>query len=273
MTLERIGYVIAARPYRESSLLIELFTRDEGRSGALARGVRHARGGARRASLEPFRLLALDLRGRGELCTLVAAEILAEPPPLSGRRLFAGLYLNELLYRLLPRWDPHPRLFERYAESLAELAASPRPGWALLRFERDLLAELGYALRLERDDRGRPIDPGLDYAFEPEGAPHPSAERSAFPGAAFLALAGDEPPPRDVEQHCRRLLTQAFAAHFPGRLRSPSWFDALAATRRLASVEPPVDDRRAATANPDAIGLDHALDEGILSDLPPGADP
>ncbi len=272
--MELLGYVIAARPYRESSLLLELLTREEGRSGALARGVRTAaRGGARRASLEPFRLLALDCRGRGELRTLVAAEILAEPPPLCGRRLFAGLYLNELVYRLLPRREPHPRLFERYAVSLAELAASPHPGWALLRFERDLLAELGYALELERDARGRPIEPAMHYRFEPEGAPRPSAERASLPGAAFLALAADEPPPRDVERHCRRLLTQAFAAHFPGRLRSPSWFDALAATRRSGPVDSPVDDRLGATADPDAIGLDQELDEGIMSDLPPLADP
>jgi DNA repair protein RecO (recombination protein O) len=268
-----LAFVIAARPYRESSLLLELFTREEGRSPMLARGVRSARVAGRRAVLEPFRLLAVDCRGRGELRTLARAEILAEPRALAGGRLFAGLYLNELLYRLLPRRDPHPRLFERYAGSLAELAETPRPGWTLLRFERDLLAELGYGLELERDARGRPIEADRRYRLDPEGAPQPSTEASAFSGAAFLALADDLLPPPAVERECRALLAAARAAHFPARRRRPAWFAALAAARRSGPGEAAVDDGGGAPADPHPVLLDQQLDEGVVADLPPLADP
>lgn len=268
-----LGYVLASRPYRETSLLLELFTHEEGRSAALARGVRAAKETARRAAIEPFRLLAIECRGRGELKNLAQVEVLKEPPVLGGRRLFAGLYLNELLYRLLPRRDPYPRLFLRYAQSLNELAENPRPGWSLLRFERDVLAELGYGLELEYDAQGRPIRADRFYRFDPQGAPQPSDDPSTFPGAAFLALAADEAPPLNVERACRRLMSTALAAHFPVCLRSPRWFAALASLRRSAPVELTVDDRFGPAADPNPIGLDQELDARVVADFPPLADP
>ncbi|HEX7733037.1 MAG TPA: recombination protein O N-terminal domain-containing protein, partial [Rhodanobacter sp.] len=104
------AYVLHARPYRETSLLLECLTRDHGRLGVVARGVRGERARLRRSQLEPFQRLALDLLLRGELATLTGAETVGMPLRLGGGHDLAGLYLNELVVRLTARQDAHPAL-------------------------------------------------------------------------------------------------------------------------------------------------------------------
>src|SRR5580698_10502156 len=103
------AFVLHSRPYRETSLLLECLTRDHGRLGVVARGVRSERserGRLQRSQLEPFQSLALDLQLRGELATLRGAESVAAPLRLSGDAGVAGLYVNELVVRLTERQDP-----------------------------------------------------------------------------------------------------------------------------------------------------------------------
>ncbi len=182
------AFVLHRRPYRETSLLLELITPDHGRLGAVARGARAPKSRLR-GHLQPFLPLHCDWVARGELATLTGAE--AQGPPLLLRppATLYGLYLNELLLRLLPRRDPQPDLFQRYAHTLAHLAG-PEPEAALRLFERDLLALLGYALELRRDHRGAPIDPQAHYRYDGH-APRASAadDPEAIPGAVLLALA------------------------------------------------------------------------------------
>lgn len=203
------AYVLHARPWRETSLLLECLTRDHGRIGLVARGVRGARarsGG--RAALEPFRLLALDFLLRGELGTLTAVEV-GMLLPLAGDALLAGLYLNELTVRLSGRQDPHPALFAAYGEALVRLSAGATLGWTLRRFERDLLGALGYAPQLEHEaDGGAPVLPEAAYVYLPEHGPRrwhgqPGVRVS---GTALLALAHDREPDMATQVELRRLL-------------------------------------------------------------------
>ncbi len=219
------GYVLHLRAYRETSLLLECLTRDHGRLGVVARGVRSARGQALRAQLEPFQPLLLDLLARGELATLRSAEPAGLPLRLSGNAGLAGLYLNELVVRLTGRQDPHPALFEAYAQTLPRLAAAESPGWQLRRFERDLLAAIGYALQLEFDaDGGEPLDPQAHYRYQAElGACRCGpGEAAAVRGADLLAL-GQDRVPGDARglQSLRRMMREVIRFHLGGaELRS-----------------------------------------------------
>lgn len=189
------AFILHRRPYRETSLLVEAFTRDYGRKGLVARGARRP-GSGLRGMLEPFRPLLLSWSGRGELASLNGAEG-AGGPPLEGRTLWSGFYLNELLQRLLARDDPHPDLFRAYASALARLQAGGNQETVLRGFERDLLDELGYGLLLEHEaEGGNPLNPDALYDYHLERGPVPLAPggkaRLPVRGRSLLALAADE---------------------------------------------------------------------------------
>lgn len=215
------AYILHARAWRETSLLLEAFSRDFGRVGLVARGVRGARARLPRASLEPLQALRLAWGGRGELQTLAAVEPEGMPPKLRGDALLSALYVNELLVRLVPRNDPHPRLFECYATLLESLALTRSPAWLLRCFERDLLAAAGYALQLETvADSDEPIDPERSYDYVPEHGARVAGEHHEgvrLRGSALLALAtGQCPDPADL-QALRRLMRAVIGAHVGGR--------------------------------------------------------
>lgn len=143
------AFVLHRRPYRDSSLLLEAFSRDHGRVGLVAKGARRASRTRPAAALQTLAPLLLSWTGRGDLVTLTAVETAASAPPLDGRRLLCALYLNELLVRLLARFDPHPTLYADYQHTLAALAEpQTAPAPLLRRFEKRLLDALGYGLLL-----------------------------------------------------------------------------------------------------------------------------
>lgn len=162
------SYVLHGRSYRETSLLLEVFTRDHGRLGLVARGARSARS-SWKSLLQPFRPLLLSWNLRGELGTLTAADQVAAPPPARGPALFCGLYVNELLMRGLHRSDAHPELFESYRALLADLSSKAQPEPILRVFEKQLLDALGFGLQLEQEcDTGAAVLPAAWYAWIPE---------------------------------------------------------------------------------------------------------
>jgi DNA repair protein RecO (recombination protein O) len=204
------AYVLHARAWRETSLLLEVFTRDFGRVGLVARGVRGARARLSRSSLEPMQALRMDWAGRGELPTLAAVEAEGVPRAFRGEALLSAMYVNELLVRLIARNDPHPALFERYGSLLDELRDASSLAWSLRCFERDLLGAIGYALQLDvAADTGRPIAPEVDYDYLADAGAviagnHPDAVRVR--GSALRALAtGDRPDAQDMAA-LRRLM-------------------------------------------------------------------
>ncbi|MFN7784603.1 MAG: DNA repair protein RecO [Lysobacterales bacterium] len=216
------AYVLHARPFRETSQLLEVFSAGHGRMGLLARGAKGGKGGGRAALLQPFTPLILAWQGRGELPQLVDAEPAGLSPRLLGDALMAGFYANELLVQLLNRGEAHTALFARYALLLSQLAADDL-AWPLRCFERDLLAAIGFELPLGTDHAGQPIEPAARYRWLGEaGALRLGiAEHSGIEGAALLALSGDEAPPDALLPPLRRLLREELKRHLHGRsLRS-----------------------------------------------------
>lgn len=217
------AFILHARAYRETSLLLECLTRDFGRVGLIARGVRRARPRTPRALLQPLLPVRLAWSGRGELATLAQVEAAAPGFDLGGDALLCALYLNELVLRITARQDPHPDLFADYAETLARLARAESQAWTLRRFERDLLAHLGYALVLDVDGDGVPLDPERDYAYRHEHGPMPwrdARDGVRVRGVALLALARDAMPAAEHLPPLRRLMRGVIAAHLDGELRS-----------------------------------------------------
>ncbi|MEY3573290.1 MAG: hypothetical protein RJA77_1205 [Pseudomonadota bacterium] len=144
------GYVLHGLAWRETSLVLEVFSREEGRLGVVARGARRPRS-ALRGLLQPFQPVLLRYSSKGDLRTLLSAEWRAGLPAFRGEALLAGFYLNELVIRLLPRHDPHPNLYDAYEQALQALSADQGGARlalteAVLRqFECRLLREMGVA--------------------------------------------------------------------------------------------------------------------------------
>jgi len=165
------GYVLHTYAFRETSLVVEAFTRSHGRVAMVARGAKRPRS-ALRGSIMAFQPLGLSWSGRGELRLLLRAEWQGGQQRLQGQALLCGFYLNELLLKLLPREDAHEQLFLDYQAALARLAEESQPGAVLRRFEKALLRELGYALALDRDSAsGTGIEPRNSYVYDPERGP------------------------------------------------------------------------------------------------------
>ena len=165
------AYVLHTWPHRETSQLVEVFARGHGRVALVARGSRRPRS-AMRGVILAFRPLLVGWFGRSELRTLASAEWQSGQPPLHGDALLCGFYLNELLMRLTARDDPHDALFERYRHALRDLAATRDVAPVLRRFEKGLLAEIGYAPMLDAvSGSASPIDPAALYAYVPDVGP------------------------------------------------------------------------------------------------------
>lgn len=186
------AWVLHRRPWRESSLLIELFSHDHGRLAVVAKGARGARS-AWRGLGEPFNPLRAGWLKRGEMGTLTALEPDGEQRRLPGRALWCGLYANELLIRLIGRESPCPTLFVNYTVLLDELAAGQPQAACLRRFEMALLDELGVVPDLCHEVlSGDAVLPDGRYHLEPESGvlPVASSTQSSVSGAALLMLAG-----------------------------------------------------------------------------------
>ncbi|HEU0230604.1 MAG TPA: DNA repair protein RecO [Burkholderiaceae bacterium] len=147
---EAVGYLLHATPWRETSLVIQMFTRDHGSVALVAKGAKRPYS-TLRPVLMAFQPLSLHWSGAGEVKTLSRAECNGIRP-LAGRALMSAWYMNELLLRLLPREDPHPVLYDAYDAALSDLSQGSSAAGALRRFEWILLRETGYGLDQEAPD-------------------------------------------------------------------------------------------------------------------------
>jgi DNA repair protein RecO (recombination protein O) len=225
------AYVLHSRPYRDTSLLLEVLTAEQGRLGLVARGARRkSRGGSGGALLQSFTPLLISFTGRAELKTLTAVEAAGQSRVLRGDRLFSGMYLNELLVRLLHRHDPHPTLFAAYSSALQSLAAEPEVEVCLRRFELQLLEELGYSFDLAAEgDTGEAVQEGRWYHYHShcglvagDGIAEPATP--AFSGSDLLRMARGQFG-GEVRQTAKRLLRLALSEHLGGApLRSRELF-------------------------------------------------
>jgi DNA repair protein RecO (recombination protein O) len=214
------AYVLHARPYRETSLLLEALSRDHGRVALVARGARGQKSRLR-SQLQPFRPLLLSWSGRGELGTLTSAEQVAAPPELQGEALYCGLYLNELLVRLLHRGDPHAEVFEGYRQVLAQLSAGVGLQPVLRVFEKNLLEAVGYGLMLEHEyGSDRPLQSDALYHYRPGQGPvrlgRDAPSGQATSGRALLALRSERLTSVDLPE-LRRLMRRLIGYHLGGK--------------------------------------------------------
>lgn len=215
------AFILHSYPFRETSLLLEVFSRDHGRLAVVARGARRPRS-ALRGLLMNFQPLELSWFGKGEVRTLHSAEWQGGQPQLQGTALLCGFYLNELMLNLMARDDPHAALFDYYRQTLQRLAHESDHAATLRCFEKHMLQELGYALLLEQEaDSGRPIDPAANYLYviergaladdadTPEGLP--------IAGKTLLDMAADDY--RDVvsAQQSKQLMRMLLNHHLAGK--------------------------------------------------------
>lgn len=232
--LAQPAYVLHARPWRETSVIVELLTRDHGRVGVVARGLTTAKRHPLKAALQPLQFVRVDYEQRGELARLAQAEALDHPPSLQGERLMAMFYVNELLLRLTPRNDAAQAVFELYARVRGELGGDDALAWTLRRFERDLLDVLGVGLPWDRVADGDAVDARGRYRIDPELGPVPETRRleQSIGGEALLALVEDREPGPAALAELRLALRDALQAQLGASgLRSWGMLEELARIR------------------------------------------
>ena len=213
-------FILHRRDLGETSLLLEMFGSAQGRVPVVAKGARRGRAPAA-AFLQPFQPLWASWSGRGEVFTLTCGEPAGRPAGLSGRALWCGFYLNELLMRLLGRGDPCEELFAFYHATLETLADDGQLETRLRQFELRLLGELGYAPPLDREaGSGQSIRPERRYDCPPGSRPRllPDArDGSGIAGATLLQLVRGEPLTGAAAREARTLLRGLLAPHLGPR--------------------------------------------------------
>lgn len=203
-------WVLHRRPYRNSSLIVDLLSERQGRVAAVARG------GRRNALLQPFQQVLVRLTGRGELRTLASTESAAPAVMLTGQALYCGLYMNEVLMRVLHRDDPHPEVSGLYARTLAALAeAGARLDVTLREFEYQLLDFLGYGFSLETDLEGAALLETQRYAYDAGEGLKPDL-RGEFEGEVLVRI-GRGIWDDETRTVARQLMRQALAPHLGER--------------------------------------------------------
>lgn len=214
-------WVLHRRDFRDSSQIIEVLSRDHGRLGLVARGVKRPKSRLR-GVLQPFSPVLVSWVAGRELATMSGAEPGAGTPlRLTDTRLMSGFYVNELVLRLTHRFDPQPDVFERYGQCLAALSGDTAPAAALRDFELDLLETLGFGLNLTREaTTGAPVQADCFYDFVVDEGPHEAGEgrgEDAVPGALLIAMAARDWRDAAVRHGARRLLARAIDLQLDGR--------------------------------------------------------
>jgi DNA repair protein RecO (recombination protein O) len=214
------AWLLHHRPFRDSSRILDIFSRDHGRLSLVARGSRSAKSRLK-GILRPFLPLSMSWVIRTDLGTLTGAEMSATPLSLAGDALLSGYYLNELLLNLLHKHDPQPGIFDIYGQAIERLAVGCEVSAALRHFEMELLRMLGYALNLDHDTKshGQLVADSL-YEYQPELGPVPISPRAGsmvFTGKQLIAIHERQFDRPEVLRDASRLLREVIAFHLDGK--------------------------------------------------------
>ncbi|MCX7097673.1 MAG: DNA repair protein RecO [Methylococcales bacterium] len=181
------AFILQQRKFKETSLIIDVLTRDFGRLSLIAKGVRKAKSKTA-GLLQPFIPLLVSYWDKSELKILTGVEMAKPPVALQGLGLYCGFYVNELVGSFLHPHDPHPEVFGLYGDCLSRLSKNTIET-ALRLFELDLLDAVGYGLQLGFDAySGNAIEPLAKYHFDGELGPI-KAPDGPFAGTTLLALS------------------------------------------------------------------------------------
>ncbi len=243
MQQQQLAYVLHRRSYRDTSYIVELLTQQHGRISVVARGVRNNK---RSAVLQPFTPLSVSWTGRGELLTLVQAEVLAYVAALQGECLLSALYINELMLRVVPKQDSCAHLFNAYVDILQRLRSQTEVQANLRRFEKSVLHALGYELSLAHEAHSNePVQAEAYYRFSAQhgltrhAAPcdNRTSEPHLFSGVSVLALYHDALDTHEKLRDAKRLMRLAFAPLLGLRpLKSRSLFREPVAIQQISKI-------------------------------------
>jgi DNA repair protein RecO (recombination protein O) len=213
------GFVLHSYPYKETSLIVDLFTRDHGRIAVVAKGAKRPHSKLR-GVLQTFQPLAVSWTGKSELRTLIDAEWVGGMLPLERTALLCGFYLNELLVKLLARDDPHRALFDHYVSTLNELAHGEPAQIALRKFERALLKETGVAADLGRSTTTREaVLAASDYVVDPERGAREARVSDVWPvvqGKTLLDMEREDYGDPATQSQSKQLMRFLLAHHLGG---------------------------------------------------------
>jgi DNA repair protein RecO (recombination protein O) len=210
------AFILQHRKYRETSLIIDVLTRDFGRISLLAKGVRKAKSKTA-GLLQPFLPLAVSYIGKGELKTLTDVEVVQSLPEIKGLALYCGFYINELIELFLHKDDPHPQVFAYYQECLSRLPDASKIETTLRIFELDLMDNIGYGLQLQQDaGNKKPINPSKKYIFNIEQGPIED-ENGLFSGKTLQAMNARDFTDSQVLAEAKVLMRAALDTHLQGK--------------------------------------------------------
>ena len=217
------GFILHTIPYRETSLLVDIFTLNHGRLRCVAKGFRKPNKKGIAKTLFPYTEHHFQWQGRGELKTLIQADPIQAPVFLKQESLFVGLYINELLYKLLHQNDPHQSLYEFYRQLMTQLSTSEILQPVLRRFEMLLLEELGYGLVLDAEaETGQAVSSEHLYYYIPDQGLKLIQDQTAdnlhaFSGADIMALCQGQLEQQSVLRAAKKLTRQVIDFYLDGK--------------------------------------------------------
>ena len=218
---EQAAFILHHRPFRDTSQILDLISREHGKLSVVARGSRGAKSRLK-GVLRPFMPLSMSWVIKSDLGTLTGAEVRGAPLSLTGEALLAGYYVNELVLHFLHRHDPQPEVFDAYARTVAALAASGAAVAGTLRqFELALLRHSGYALNLDLEAGSNlELDPGQHYDYRVEQGAVPVSRSEGpmvFSGATLVAIAAGQFDDPGILRAANRLMREVIAHHLGGK--------------------------------------------------------
>ena len=214
------AWLLHHRPFRDSSRILDVLSRDHGRLSLVARGSRSAKSKLK-GVLRPFLPLQLSWVIRTDLGTLTGAEMGGAPILLSGDALLSGYYVNELILSLMHRHDGQPEVFEAYSAAIIALNAEEDVAATLRRFEFELLRLLGYALNLDHDtETGQDLINECRYEYRVAQGPVRTSGVEGpmnFSGKELLDVARQDFSNPATARNAARLLRNVIAWHLDGK--------------------------------------------------------
>lgn len=214
------GYILHRRPFRDSSQILDIVTRDHGKIAVVARGSRGAK--SRLAGvLRPFLPLQVSWVAKSDLGTLTGAEAAGAPSGMVGDALLSAYYINELLLNFLHRYDPQPEIYALYTQVIQALAGTDDVAATLRCFEIEFLSLLGYAVNLDQVAYSHEsVVAEQNYEYRIEQGPvavQRDAGEMIFSGSCLLAIAEQRFDDPDTLRAANRLLREVIAFHLGGK--------------------------------------------------------
>ena len=213
------AFVLHSYPYKETSLIVEVFARDYGRVPLMAKGAKRPHSQLR-GVLQTFQPLQVAWTGKSEVRTMVSAEWVGGLRPLERSALLCGFYLNELLVKLLARDDPHAALFDHYVAALNQLAHDEPPAIVLRKFELGLLKETGVAGNISAvAATGQAVLAEQLYVIDPERGPREATVSDTMPvvnGKTLLDMEAGDYTDTTTQQQSKFLMRHLLSHHLNG---------------------------------------------------------